>query len=67
MNLFYKYSHLQRFEQQNEKDGRNEKDDKMRKGEERWEKRDGKKKRKRKRKDFPPGMTIAGSLSPIVA
>ena len=39
----------------------------MRKGEERWEKRDGKKKRKRKRKDFPPGMTIAGSLSPIVA
>lgn len=30
MNLFYKYSHLQRFEQQNEKDGRNEKDDKMR-------------------------------------
>lgn len=25
MNLFYKYSHLQRFEQQNEKDGRNEK------------------------------------------
>nr|WP_287855929.1 hypothetical protein [Prevotella sp.] len=37
----------------------------MRKGEERWEKRDGKKKRKRKRKrkDFPPGMTIAGSLS----
>ena len=26
---------------------------------------DGKK--KRKRKDFPPGMTIAGSLSPIVA
>jgi hypothetical protein len=37
----------------------------MRKGEERWEKRDGKK--KRKRKDFPPGMTIAGSLSPIVA
>lgn len=30
MNLFYKYSHLQRFEQQNEKDGRNEKDNKMR-------------------------------------
>ena len=30
MNLFYKYSHLKRFEQQNEKDGRNEKDDKMR-------------------------------------
>ena len=25
MNLFYKYSHLQRFEQQNEKDGRKEK------------------------------------------
>lgn len=50
MNLFYKYSHLQRFEQQNEKDGRNVKDNKMRKekwerekgrremGEERWEK-----------------------------
>lgn len=76
MNLFYKYSHLQRFEQQNEKDGRNVKDNKMRK--EKWEMKnekwrremgegDGKKKRKRKRKDFPPGMTIAGSLSPIVA
>ena len=35
MNLFYKYSHLQRFEQQNEKDGRNVKDNKMRK--EKWE------------------------------
>lgn len=35
MNLFYKYSHLQRFEQQNEKDGRNGKDNKMRK--EKWE------------------------------
>lgn len=34
-------------------------------GNEKGEKRDGKK--KRKRKDFPPGMTIAGSLSPIVA
>lgn len=41
----------------------------MRKGEERWEKEmgEGDGKKKRKRKDFPPGMTIAGSLSPIVA
>lgn len=31
----------------------------MRKGEERWE--------KEKEKNFPPGMSIAGSLSPIVA
>ena len=50
---------------------RNEKDDKMRndkgerrnekgrKGEERWEMGE----RKGKRKDFPPGMTIARSLS----
>ena len=39
----------------------------MRKGEERWEKEMEKEDGKRKRKDFPPGMTIAGSLSPIVA
>lgn len=47
MNLFYKYSHLQRFEQQNEKDGRNEK----------WEmtKEKGEMEMgERKRKDFPP-------------
>lgn len=66
MNLFYKYSHLQRFEQQNEKDGRNVKDNKMRK--EKWEREKGRREMgKRKEKDFPPGITIAGSLSPIVA
>lgn len=60
MNLFYKYSHLQRFEQQNEKDGRNVKDNKMRK--EKWEMKNEKwrwekeKEKKRKRKDFPPGI-----------
>lgn len=37
----------------------------MRKGRREMGEGDGKK--KRKRKDFPPGMTIAGSLSPIVA
>ena len=62
MNLFYKYSHLQRFEQQNEKDGRNVKDNKMRK--EKWEREKGRREMgEGKRKDFPPGMTIAGSLS----
>lgn len=57
MNLFYKYSHLQRFEQQNEKDGRNVKDNKMRK--EKWEMKNEKwrwEKEKEKRKDFPPGI-----------
>ena len=73
MNLFYKYSHLQRFEQQNEKDGRKEKGqmtkEKGEMGNDKGERRngDGRRKKKRKRKDFPPGMTIAGSLSPIVA
>ena len=64
MNLFYKYSHLQRFEQQNEKDGRNEKGQRrngkgqrtkdkgqMTKEKWRWEKE-----KERKRKDFPPGI-----------
>lgn len=58
MNLFYKYSHLQRFEQQNEKDGRNVKDNKMRK--EKWEMKNEKwrweKEKEKKRKDFPPGI-----------
>ena len=50
MNLFYKYSHLQRFEQQNEKDGRNVKDNKMRNNKieqtnEKWEMRNEKGKR----------------------
>ena len=51
MNLFYKYSHLQRFEQQNEKDGRNGKDNKMRneKGRREMGEGDGKKKKKTKR------------------
>ena len=58
MNLFYKYSHLQRFEQQNEKDGGNVKDNKMRK--EKWEMKNEKwrweKEKEKKRKDFPPGI-----------
>lgn len=61
MNLFYKYSHLQRFEQQNEKDGRKEKGQMTK---EKWEmtKEKGEmemgegKRKKRKRKDFPPGI-----------
>ena len=56
MNLFYKYSHLQRFEQQNEKDGRKEKGQ-MRKEKGQMRNGDGRrKKKKRKRKDFPPGI-----------
>lgn len=54
MNLFYKYSHLQRFEQQNEKDGRKEKGQ-MRK--EKWEMTKEKGEMEMgegKRKDFPP-------------
>ena len=64
MNLFYKYSHLQRFEQQNEKDGRNEKGqrrngkgqrtkDKGQRTKEKWR---WEKEKERKRKDFPPGI-----------
>ena len=68
MNLFYKYSHLQRFEQQNEKDGRNVKDNKMRNekgrremgegdGRRRWEKEMGEerweKEKKKKKKRLP--------------
>ena len=66
MNLFYKYSHLQRFEQQNEKDGRNEKGqmrkekgqrtkDKGQRTNDKGEMEMGEGKRK-KRKDFPPGI-----------
>ena len=71
MNLFYKYSHLQRFEQQNEKDGRNEKGQRRKdkgqrtkdkgqrtkdKGERTKEKWRWEKEKERKRKDFPPGI-----------
>ena len=57
MNLFYKYSHLQRFEQQNEKDGRNEKGQRTKdKGERTKEKWRWEKEKERKRKDFPPGI-----------
>lgn len=48
MNLFYKYSHLQRFEQQNEKEGRNGKDNKMRN--EKGRREMGKRKEKEKEK-----------------
>lgn len=50
MNLFYKYSHLQRFEQQNEKDGRKEKGEK-RKEKWRWEK-EKKEKEKTSRQEY---------------
>ena len=57
MNLFYKYSHLQRFEQQNEKDGRNEKGQRRNgKGQRTKEKWRWEKEKERKRKDFPPGI-----------
>lgn len=46
MNLFYKYSHLQRFEQQNEKDGRKEKGE-MTNEKWRWEKEKEKEKTSR--------------------
>ena len=55
MNLFYKYSHLQRFEQQNEKDGRNEKGQRRNgKGQRRKDKgqrRNGDGRRKKKEKE----------------
>jgi len=79
MNLFYKYSHLQRFEQQNEKDGRNVKDNKMRNekgrremgegdGRRRWEKEMGEerweKEKKKKKKRLPAWNNHSGkSLS----
>lgn len=68
MNLFYKYSHLQRFEQQNEKDGRNVKDNKMRK--EKWEMKNEKwrwEKEKEKKKRLPARNTTAESLSSIIS
>lgn len=70
MNLFYKYSHLQRFEQQNEKDGRNVKDNKMRK--EKWEMKNEKwrwekEKEKKKKKRLPARNTTAESLSSIIS
>ena len=60
MNLFYKYSHLQRFEQQNEKDGRNEKGQ-MTNEKWRWEKE------KEKKKRLPARNTTAESLSSIIS
>ena len=69
MNLFYKYSHLQRFEQQNEKDGRKEKGQmRKEKGERtnekwRWEKEKEKKKKKR----LPARNTTAESPSSIIS
>ena len=63
MNLFYKYSHLQRFEQQNEKDGRNEKGQRRKdKGE--MEMGEGKKKKKKR---LPARNTTAESLSSIIS
>ena len=54
MNLFYKYSHLQRFEQQNEKDGRKEKGqmtkEKGEMGNDKGERRNGDGRRKKKKK-----------------
>ena len=55
MNLFYKYSHLQRFEQQNEKDGRKEKGqmtkEKGEMGNDKGERRNGDGRRKKKKKE----------------
>lgn len=69
MNLFYKYSHLQRFEQQNEKEGRNVKDNKMRK--EKWEMKNEKwrweKEKEKKKKRLPARNTTAESLSSIIS
>lgn len=48
MNLFYKYSHLQRFEQQNEKDGRNEKGQRRK---DKGQRRNGDGRRKKKEKE----------------
>lgn len=63
MNLFYKYSHLQRFEQQNEKDGRNEKGQRTNdKGE--MEMGEGKRKKKKR---LPARNTTAESLSSIIS
>ena len=67
MNLFYKYSHLQRFEQQNEKDGRKEKGQ-MRKEKGQMRNGDGRrKKKKKKKKRLPARNTTAESLSSIIS
>lgn len=70
MNLFYKYSHLQRFEQQNEKDGRNEKGqrtkDKGERTKEKGEMEMGEGKRKKKKR-LPARNTTAESLSSIIS
>ena len=63
MNLFYKYSHLQRFEQQNEKDGRNEKGQRRK---EKGEMEMGEGKRKKKKR-LPARNTTAESLSSIIS
>ena len=69
MNLFYKYSHLQRFEQQNEKDGRKEKGqmtkEKGEMGNDKGERRNGDGRRKKKR--LPARNTTAESLSSIIS
>ena len=70
MNLFYKYSHLQRFEQQNEKDGRNEKGqrtkDKGQRTKDKGEMEMGEGKRKKKKRR-PAKNTTAESLSSIIS
>lgn len=70
MNLFYKYSHLQRFEQQNEKDGRNEKGqrrkDKGERTKDKGEMEMGEGKRKKKKR-LPARNTTAESLSSIIS
>lgn len=70
MNLFYKYSHLQRFEQQNEKDGRKEKgqmgNDKGERTKNKGEMEMGEGKRKKKKR-LPARNTTAESLSSIIS
>ena len=70
MNLFYKYSHLQRFEQQNEKDGRNEKgqrrNGKGQRTNDKGEMEMGEGKRKKKKR-LPARNTTAESLSSIIS
>ena len=70
MNLFYKYSHLQRFEQQNEKDGRKEKGqmtkEKWEMTKEKGEMEMGEGKRKKKKR-LPARNTTAESLSSIIS
>lgn len=77
MNLFYKYSHLQRFEQQNEKDGRKEKGqrrngkgqrtkDKGQMTNDKGEMEMGEGKRKKKKR-LPARNTTAESLSSIIS